>query len=696
MDKCKEYIREYLKLNLDKIIIDKTPMNDDIFLDKINDTNKLISEILKNDKIKSSARENLINKDSELYQNYFDNYKKEIDSDKKIIIQKTMIELAKRQLHVLIEGLCAKCKNDKLILLKCRNYINEYNNLNFVKFANNIVEFNNDKFNQDLRIAYDLIKKINDENNNMFIDLVNIDDQIMDFFKIDNIESKNLIIRKEVGFLMIEQLYTMLRILCNICKEKLKYHFNLDLKLVSDDIRSPHEVKKNDPLQEIQRDRHNSFSVIYHKLINNKELNADDQKFFYHILADKIDDGEWIENRTKQIYLKDFFMEWLHERIMNQDLTPVQKIIIFCLFTDAKLKSFWHNFLEKYKMSGIDEKYINKMYDDFVAENLKSIDTALKNFFQQESVLNAELRKKENIKRANIKVNEKIKQIENKNAEFIGKKKEVENLQHQLNELRTLIDNKTKILNQKNKEHEIIKQKKQDFEKQKLEIDESWKKSKKITIADLKLQKQQIDSQIKELGILNLESEIKILDKDIKMLEKIFIAEHNKLEIMKKEFVIDNFKKELFTLQSELAELENNLFLVKKTNIDDIVNENINEYIKELETYHDKDVIKLTNYLNKFNKENTKIIGYMTEIGVIMKCYKKDVKIIINKLGNNIANIHRINLYKMVNAPSGFKGGNLENIHHSSGLLHLKKIFYKLSKKLYLLTTKFNKKIKNN
>jgi hypothetical protein len=508
--KCEEYINAYSKLDLDKITInDDAPMNDNIFLEKINNANKLIFEILNNDKINIIAKAELINKDRELYQNYIDDYKENTNITHKILIQKTIIELAKRQLYVLIEGLCAKCKNDKLMIFTCRNYIDEYNNLNFVKFANNITEYNNNEFNQDLQITYKLIKKINDENKNIFVDLINIDNQILKFFETNNTESQNLIIRKETIFLMINQLYTILRILCNICKEKLKYHFHLNFDYILGEIRKPFSSLSSS-LQTVACMREQCLKKIYNAITKGKEngekLDADSNKYLYYILTQKFNkEGQSVDGITiggKQIFLRKLFMDWLYERLINDDFNEKEKKIIFCLFTDQQMKEFWGDF---YKIYGIEEKYINQLHDEFVIEKLKSTDITLRNILR------------------NTKINQEIKILE---------------------------------------------------------------------------------------GLHNKKFEI-----------------------------IVNFFNEKF---------------------------------------------------GNLNIGNTRaVLGEMEEIGSILHCHKNEQNLIKKINDITIANTDRINLYRHIYNKSKFKGGNLENMNYSPELFYIKKLLYKLSKKMHLLTKKF-------
>jgi hypothetical protein len=328
---CQEYINEYYEL---KLIKGNYNINDnDDFEDVINNGFKLIEKIC--DKTQCGS---LLLADSELGNFYNSSEYNSLDNDNMLLIKETYIELFKRQLGLLINELCGQCvKPDNVQLTKhnCERYIREYNSLRFI---NNIDEYdfnNKQQFILDMKITINVIKNIQSENNNIdFSKLIDIDENILKYF--DKEQFVNDIDRKIAANLLTDQLYVMIKIICNICKLKeiIDYDFDLD-----DEIRQPHDVKlAHDCTQTMKSQLNVQACNIVEKIKQKKQLDSNDKKLFKCVLLGKIRDTFYQKCSLERIYV-----DWIIDRIISGKNISGKNLVNIILAQNDSIKILYND-----------------------------------------------------------------------------------------------------------------------------------------------------------------------------------------------------------------------------------------------------------------------------------------------------------------------------------------------------------------
>jgi hypothetical protein len=303
---CQEYINEYNDLSLIKGNYDIN--NRDDFEGSINQSYFFIEKICP-----GQHCEGILLADTNFGEFYNSPEYELLHNTEKLLIKETMIELMKRQLGILMNELCGPCvipDNVQLTRDKCARYIHAYNNLRFMIEGNNYNFSNKDQFMLDMNRAIEVIIGIQDENRSFnFSELIRIDKVLLKYFERDPFMDNMYQIREIAANLLTDQVYVMIKIICNICKLKRIIDFDLD-----DEIRQPHDpnITPGQCVQAIKSQLNTHIQLIVEKLKTKKSLDANDKKVFSCVLLGRLDD-----HHIERYSLIRIYIDWVVNRISS-------------------------------------------------------------------------------------------------------------------------------------------------------------------------------------------------------------------------------------------------------------------------------------------------------------------------------------------------------------------------------------------
>jgi hypothetical protein len=330
---CKKYIDEYTRLKL----FNNDLINDQQFLVDINISLTFTKRICDENKDRINPDScKLLEKVDKILANYFDINSSEynhLDKQEKVLAKKVVVQLIKRQIQLLIDIICKPCRKESNDKIKCKEYMNEFSKLNFLK---NTYDYDSIQFINDLQIILDLILKINKENMHFsgIDELIKIDNDIYDYF----IKNKNNLtdIRKIAAQLMIHQLYTIIITLCNFCKlterEKMYKLFDsnlfksfialasnpIEFKRIDSQIRRPHNMGVDICIQASEIT--NAIPFLLTKLEKKENLLPNQEKTIDCILKSDREDDKKFQQSLKYNYIL-----WFISKLESGALTTEEK-----------------------------------------------------------------------------------------------------------------------------------------------------------------------------------------------------------------------------------------------------------------------------------------------------------------------------------------------------------------------------------
>ena len=421
---CVSYLSEYSVLRLIHNNYDN--IDDNTFVQDLNRSLELIRKICNENRDKiSQTHFNLLKKIDNILASTFNTGNKTNRNLSKRII----IELIKRQLNMLLSIICEPCINSLEDRAKCKIYIRRFQNLNFVKEKETYDFRNKDKFINDLTAITQLISTIYGDND-VFAssrNLENINNEIFEYLRNNNDsnEENKIEIRKTVRELMVNQLYTIIIMLCNFCK------IIKDLEFGDAGRRPFHEQLPgiNPCTQSVKYAQQSKY--IIEKLISGQTLDADDQKYFFCVLTGNITNKNVeLEFRHELSSLIKIYVDWLIYKIESgSSFTPGQRsdiAMIFLknnavknLFQEIAFKNFakkkrlpqsitHFNQLSLADLMEYEAKYYYRVYDDIYLKSIIRIKT-------EETT-----RKAEEVRKAENKI-----KTERKNTEVVAKAKAI-------------------------------------------------------------------------------------------------------------------------------------------------------------------------------------------------------------------------------------------------------------------------------
>ena len=340
-----------------------------------------------------------------------------------------------------------------------------------------------------------------------------------------------------------------------------------------------------------------------------------------------------IKNQKNDIYEKFKIKKILYD---NEKLQNSEKIIEI-----NEIKELYNKKMNEYN--------IIKIENDKFKENIKLMELNVTNNSNKCELLIKENKLIDNKNNSNIlKLNEKIKKLENSNKSFLNLINKLNYDINNLNNLQKIKENEIFKLNDKIKKEKIQKDIYiKNLNEELLQIKKD-KKQKDIFInklnEELKIEKKEKDDYIKKFNNLNYENKLNLskinkLNNQVNEIQKIKNNSENKIEEIKK----NDYNQQIYTYELKIKEFNNEL-INERSKFENIklLNDNNLKRIKELENINKHNLHKKENEIIELKdnikyKNNIFSDNYLIKKTTSLLIYNYNFNIVIDN-ENNIKN----------------------------------------------------------